>query len=190
MGQDRTCIDALRIADGALQQILDRLNRTGDDPVVSARRGKPRAAERHLFPDLTTLIMTLMDGDTPTDSFMVVPRNLSTSGMAVLHGSFVCPGKNCQIKLRNRAGKLATLNGMVVRCVLVSGRVHDLGIHFAKPISVGDFIVLKEQPSDALSDDSREKLAGLAEELATLARTGGERAALRDLLEEVSRLAA
>lgn len=72
--------------------------------------------------------------------YRVTPRDLSERGMGFLHGNFLYPGSNCKIELRGKDGKPQRISARIARCEHVTGRVHDVGIEFEKPIEIGEFV--------------------------------------------------
>ncbi len=70
----------------------------------------------------------------------VACRNLSRTGMSVLHGAYVHPGTACTVLVPHPGPGAAPLEGRVVRCTHRSGLIHEVGIRFDRPIDVRRFI--------------------------------------------------
>lgn len=70
----------------------------------------------------------------------VACRNLSRSGMSVLHSSFVYPGTACVICLPHPTRGEAAVRAKVARCVHRAGVVHEVGLTFESPVDVRDYI--------------------------------------------------
>lgn len=71
----------------------------------------------------------------------VACRNLSRTGMSVLHGAYIHPGTPCTV-LVPHPGALgaAPVEGRVMRCTHRSGMIHEVGVRFDAPIDVRRFI--------------------------------------------------
>ncbi|MFN7396887.1 MAG: response regulator [bacterium] len=67
-------------------------------------------------------------------------RNLSPDGLGILHSSYVHPGTLCTIYLTSPSGEEKTIEGSVMRCQHVRGRVHEIGVKFKAPVNVRDFV--------------------------------------------------
>lgn len=80
----------------------------------------------------------------------VACRNLSRGGMSILHGSYIHPGAEATILLKNTQGQTIPVPGTIVRCRHVRGMVHELGVQFTIPISPSDF-VRRDPFSDSFS---------------------------------------
>lgn len=73
-------------------------------------------------------------------NYLVRPRNLSTSGMGFLHGAFCYSGTPCHLTLHDAQQKRRRLKGRVVRCQLIEGLIHEVGVQFDEPIEIEQFV--------------------------------------------------
>lgn len=91
----------------------------------------------------------------------VATRNLSNSGMAVLHSSFVHPGSSCSVELEHQSMGKVDVEGEVMRCQHIGGVVHEIGIRFVHAIDTREYMSL-DLLSEAfcLERVSPEKLQG------------------------------
>jgi CheY-like chemotaxis protein len=71
----------------------------------------------------------------------VACRNISRSGISVLHSSFLYPGTACAVTLPRCDGRTMQVTGMVVRCAHRRGIVHEIGISFDRPIDTKELLV-------------------------------------------------
>lgn len=69
-------------------------------------------------------------------------RNLSCGGMSVLHSAYVHVGTPCTVFLPRANKTTARIEGKISRCRHAKGSIHELGIQFASPITIGEFIQL------------------------------------------------
>ncbi len=69
-------------------------------------------------------------------------RNLSCGGMSLLHSAYVHVGTTCTVMLPRPDGTVARVAGRIVRCRHVKGTVHEVGVAFNTPITIGEFIRL------------------------------------------------
>jgi len=91
----------------------------------------------------------------------VATRNLSNSGIGVLHSSFVHTGTMCVVGLEHQAMGQVEIIGKVMRCQHVGGTVHEIGIRFEQAIDTREYISL-DLLSEAFSLErvAPEKLQG------------------------------
>ncbi len=69
-------------------------------------------------------------------------RNLSTTGMGILHSSYIHSGTRCNVHLPDLEGNVHPTCGKVMRCVHYKGVIHEVGIGFDKPLNIRDFVQL------------------------------------------------
>jgi len=69
-------------------------------------------------------------------------RNLSSTGIAMLHNAYVYPGTGCTLHLQHLNGVSVPVAGKVVRCRHVRGLAHELGVQFTAPLNIRDYVAL------------------------------------------------
>ncbi|GJM18691.1 MAG: hypothetical protein DHS20C14_09040 [Phycisphaeraceae bacterium] len=67
-------------------------------------------------------------------------RNLSRTGIGLLHSAFVHPGSRMSVKLPRPDGSVATIHGVVARCEHRHGVIHEVGIRFDEEIALPEYI--------------------------------------------------
>ena len=72
--------------------------------------------------------------------FRVRLRNISPMGLGFLQRTFIHPQSRCTVVLPTLAGNKAPVNGKVVRCGLLSAKLHEVGVEFDSRLSPADFI--------------------------------------------------
>lgn len=72
-------------------------------------------------------------------------RNLSGTGIGLVHSAYVHIGTRCTVYLPTLAGQLMPIPARVVRCRHVKGLVHEVGIQFDRSINVRQFVELDPQ---------------------------------------------
>ncbi len=72
--------------------------------------------------------------------YIALSRNVSASGIALLHGGFAYQGAACGLTLTSIHGQTHELTGTVMHCRLIRGRVHELGVKFSDIIEVESFV--------------------------------------------------
>lgn len=132
---DATCINSLRLSAGELDTIIAALER---EQPGSSPKSKRRA--RRWSAQAKKIILTTMDAGGSPKHFSVLARNLSSGGLAVLHGGFIHKGSKCYITLRGIDGKPRTLGATIVRCNHLQKHLHDLGVKFDAPVNPRDFL--------------------------------------------------
>lgn len=128
-------IDALKMSDQDHQQLLSELDRGATTVGRDKRRSK-----RIPYRGVRGLVLQVTHPGGTTVRFLVKPRNISKSGLSVLHGGFIHPGTPCATPLRNLRGQSTVIRGEVVSCRHIRGRVHEIGIRFDQMIPVQQFV--------------------------------------------------
>jgi CheY-like chemotaxis protein len=128
-------VDSLRMSPAEQKEILSRLSQH-EHSIAKNRRKK----ERLHYTNPAGLIVQMRHPGGSASNFLVRARNLSTTGIGFLHGSFVYTGTPCMLALRAANGKVVGVEGLVARCQHVKGHVHDIGVSFSEPIDLAQFI--------------------------------------------------
>ena len=152
MSSDRFT-DCVRLGDTERQRLFDALEHATADPDTHSKRIFERTAfYGHEIP------LICFDGDhRESGRFIVLSRNLSASGISLLHGGFVYANSRCEVILKTLDSEFLRAKGTVMHCRLVKGRVHEIGVRFDKLIDPESFI--EELFSEPLR--SPKNLAGL-----------------------------
>ena len=127
--------DASRLSPDEQAAILAEL----DAGVRSSAAGDRRAHRRLRYRGRPVTIVLRQPGGS-VDSFAVKPHNLGPGGLSFLHGTFVHTRSVCEITLRTVDQRDVAVPGRVVRCRLIRGRVHEVGVAFYRPIDVRRFV--------------------------------------------------
>lgn len=69
-------------------------------------------------------------------------RNLSRTGLGLLHSSYIHVGTTVVLTLIHHDGSEVRVRGKVMRCRHVTRHVHDVGVRFNEPINIRDFMSL------------------------------------------------
>lgn len=184
--------DTLRLTPQQVRSIFEALDRRD----AMAGEGQDRRAHaRRAFSALHPVPFEVAEAGGSTAKHLVIPRELSASGMSVLHGMFVHPGTRCSVMLPSSNGGQARMEGTVKRCRLVAGRVHEIGIKFeiqrtgdAGAASAGS---ANSAPLGALVNtedkEARELISLLAAMLSEQAKRNEPGANLQSLVRELSK---
>lgn len=73
-------------------------------------------------------------------------RNISGGGMSILHSAYVHPGTRCVAQLPCRFQVVKEVQGVVIRCLHRTGKVHEVAVKFDEPLDVRE--VLEIDPAD------------------------------------------
>ena len=148
-------LDNLRLGDSDLESLLDVMDQNAMGAPGQERRPDARYRYRQ-----TVRVRARVDhpGGT-TQIFRVKVRNLSRTGMGFLHGSFLHQGTRVCVYLVELSGKEQPAEGQVVRVRHVRGQVHEIGVRFAHPINLAQFVRFSEEDSQA-SDKVSWKFTG------------------------------
>jgi len=123
-------------------EILRAIEARAKDAVGQERRKSPRVPYR-ATPRVAVIIESEEIGKR---TFALIPRNISRTGMSLLHGKFVYDGTPCVAGLKALDGQLVPVRGKVMWCRLIAGRIHEIGIQFEEPIDLDDFVPAGEEP--------------------------------------------
>ncbi len=129
--------DLLRITPEEATEILGRLGEETKESVGQDRRASPRYSYQHV----PRLVVCVQDDEHGLENyFVMVPRNISRTGIGLLHGQFVYPQTKSIVHLKTLDGRLVGIKGQIVHCRMVEGRIHELGVEFATPIDLAGIL--------------------------------------------------
>ncbi|MBL8762678.1 MAG: response regulator [Phycisphaerae bacterium] len=130
-------MNTIRASGQDLERLYDTLDGPGGGPNATFNRGFLRWPFRH-----ETIRVQLVHPGGSVVNLLMACRNLSGGGCSVLHGSFVHVGTPCVVTLPDLTGKDVAITSSVVRCRHFRGKVHEVGIRFAKALNIRTFIDL------------------------------------------------
>ena len=150
-------IDSLHLSERDHLELLKRMREE-----EAAHRATDRRVERRVEYRINGgLILQVRHPGGSVANYLIHTRNISRHGMGFLHGSFMYSGTPCVVTLRRADNSITTVQGEVRRCRLVTGKIHEVGIHFQTPIDVGDFITtLLDEPEPEKPSVEMPKLCG------------------------------
>lgn len=128
--------DLLRLSPADRKTLIEVLNNRPNDD--EARKHRRSDRYRYFVPE--GLAIELRQNEASLGTFLVSPRNLSTGGLAFLHGAFIYSGTKCIVQLKARDGKTHEACGEVVRCRSIHGRIHEVGMRFHVAIEIDKFV--------------------------------------------------
>ena len=126
----------IRLPESKIDELLDRL-----DAAETAAEVLPyqRKFERYRYRQKRCVVKMQQPGAAGMTTHQVISRNLSANGMCFLHGGYVHVGTSCVVELISTHGTWLEMKCEVVRCTLVEGTIHEVGVRFAAPVEPGDF---------------------------------------------------
>lgn len=142
-------LNSLGFSRAELDRFLDELETLAPQPRLTpagksagggaGKSGGGAAARRFMRRSLRLACVPLRvhreGGDAP--AFPVACRNISCSGISVLHSAYIHPGTRCTAFLPHASGTGAVAaRGEVVRCRHVRGMAHEVGICFDEPLDL------------------------------------------------------
>jgi CheY-like chemotaxis protein len=132
------CVDSLRISPREENDIIAELAQGSAMPTAQTSKER-RLNNRVPYLNEAGLFVQMRHPGGSVVNYLVRTRNLSPTGIAFLHGSFVYNGTACVLALHDRNGKMVGIEGKVVRCKLVRGHVHDVGVRFNRTLDLQQF---------------------------------------------------
>ena len=144
----------VRLSDAERLQLLDELDQSQE---IASDKLQPesnrRANTRYPYRKGDIPIIVEQPGGVIT-RLSVSPRNLSSGGIAFLHGGFLYVGSKCSLQLSAPATDPIVVSGEIVNCRHVDGILHEVSVKFEKPIDPGLFTQLNKAKSDGISDQN------------------------------------
>lgn len=125
-------VNTIGLADTALAQLLEMLDRAGGD----ARRVQ-RDFVRWPFRK-TRVRVRFAQGATP--ELALACRNISRGGIALLHNRYMHQGTPVTVMLPLPGGGERPTPGRIARCTHRSGVIHEVGIEFTSAVNVRELI--------------------------------------------------
>lgn len=147
-------LDLVRLGPAQRQRLLATLDQRAAGAVKRHRRKSTRHPTRG---EMTPMVVIQPGGG--VGAFLVMMRNLSAGGLAVVHGGYLHPGTECRVLLARVEGPKVVLAGTVRRCRHVQGSLHEVGLEFDSAIVPEDFV-----PADMLSANVEELVSSPDEE--------------------------
>lgn len=144
-------LDTLRMTDKQWQAMLDEI-----DAQTRSFEGRDRRREsRRRYKKSLKLIIRVEHPGGSAVTFRIRSRDISSCGIGFLHGSFIYPQTPCTIVLPTANGELMAIRGKAVRCRLLKGKLHEVGIEFHEPIDLEVFLgPLPKEEKDAGETDT------------------------------------
>lgn len=137
--QINDCVDLLRMGEAEIKIVLSELDAMGGEG-----KGKAgRRAQRRRYQKNKILVQLQGINSLSKITYRMVPSDLSSTGISLLHGAFVYPGTPCLVTLNAIDGEMVSIPGQIVRCRLITGRAHEIGAKFSDPIELNNFVASK-----------------------------------------------
>ena len=144
----------VRLSNAERQQILNKLDKSQE---IESHKVQPennrRADPRYPYRKGDVPIVVEQPSGAIT-RLSVSPRNLSSGGIAFLHGGFLYVGSKCSLQLSAPATDPIVVSGEIVNCRHVDGILHEVSVKFDMPIEPGLFTQLTKAKSDGTSDQN------------------------------------
>lgn len=123
-------IDVLRLTTQQLEMLQEMLNQAeGERPSESKRK-----IDRYPASCFGPALLELKHPSGGEARFIIYPLDISTGGIAILHGSFIHPKSKVRIRLALPGGDKLPIEGLVSHCHYLRGKAHVVGVGFTRPI--------------------------------------------------------
>lgn len=140
--RDRKIVETIRLSDTEKNRVVSDLDKSTSQAPVASDKRELRIGYRP-GNDVQVVIHHLYGQPV---RYKVVPRNLSTGGIAFLHGQFVHPNSICVVFLPTLGqSSLTEVPGKIVRCRYISGMLHEIAVQFTQPIDLSRHAPLTTQ---------------------------------------------
>jgi len=156
-------IDTLRLSRRDRERILEAMNRPDrlrNLPDVERRRLRVRF-------DVGRVFLAIERSDGGCTKYSVTPRNLSSQGMAFIHGQYIHEDSRCEVVMPTLEGEWFRTLGTVTHCRHITGCVHEASVVFNEVIELDRFVPLtgvqldRPAPTDEPTD-AQQLFAGIA----------------------------
>lgn len=128
-------LNSLGVNTEALEKLVGMMGSRGDDSIGKLRR----TYVRWPFACPTVDLRVEQPGGAVT-VVTVVGRDLSATGIGLLHSHFIYPGSVCSVTLTDKMSVQTSISGKIMRCQHFSGVVHEVGVQFDQDIDPRQFI--------------------------------------------------
>jgi len=144
----------VRLSESERLQLLDQLDQSQE---IASDKLQPESNRR------TNTRYSYRKGDIPIvveqpggviTRLSVSPRNLSSGGIAFLHGGFLYVGSKCSLQLSAPSADTMVVSGEIVNCRHVDGILHEVSVKFDMPIEPGLFTQLNNAKRHSTSDQN------------------------------------
>ncbi len=149
----RQVVDTLRLSDRNSRSLISSL----DDRSASFAGSNRRRDARLPYRSGGLLPIELIHPGGSTATYVVRPRNLSTTGLGFLHGNYVHPGTRVRVPLIDHTKSATWLRGEVARCIHVQDKVHEVGVRFEHPIELENYVEVEVRESSLGDDEAGSK---------------------------------
>ncbi|RMD60778.1 MAG: response regulator [Planctomycetota bacterium] len=130
-------IRSVNLPESRVEEILDHLDKVEPQggKSVDARRRTERKPFRHFDVQLSVL-----HPGGGVARFLIPTRDISSTGISILHGGYLHAGTDCKLELPTLWGGTTTVEGAVVRCDHLVGLIHLIAVMFYKPEDISEFV--------------------------------------------------
>lgn len=127
--------NSLRLDEAALSALLNRLD--------NARSGSSAMRRRHTrWPFRRTRVDVRVDHPGGSSvALRMASRNISLSGISLLHNGFLHTGSGCEVAVPMPDGSVRAMRGTIVRCSKLGGMIHEVGIAFDGPVPLREILL-------------------------------------------------
>lgn len=132
-------VDLLRMGEAELRTILRKLDEMGGEGKGKAHRRSPRQSYQQNRISVQLHGINTLSAIT----YRMMPSDLSSTGICLVHGAFVYPGTPCVVTLNAIDRERVNIPGRIVRCRLITGRAHEIGVKFSDTIELNNFVASK-----------------------------------------------
>lgn len=144
----------VRLSDAERQQLLNQLDHSQEIASDKLQTESNRRANiRYPYRKGDIPIVVEQPGGVIT-RLSVSPRNLSSGGIAFLHGGFLYVGSKCSLQLTALSTEPIVVSGEIVNCRHVDGILHEVSVKFDMPIDPGLFTRLNTVKAESKSDQT------------------------------------
>lgn len=141
MTKNTDLIHRLRLSRARLDALVEAVDRTERAEDHDQDRDYPRR------PVHRPAVLAQMAPGEVASKHEVYLRNVSRSGVSMLHSAFVQNRLECTLILLTSDRRPVTVTGHVVRCVHVSGPMHEVGFRFENGLTEEQTISIVEVPT-------------------------------------------
>ncbi len=130
----KNLLKTVRLSEADVQALLDQLD-AREDGTANAHRHR----SRFKFRLRGCVVQIQQPGDAEPKAYLAPTRDLSSNGLAFLHGGYVHVGTKVFLQLMAHRGAWTDVRGSVVHAEYVGSGIYQIGVRFENEITPADF---------------------------------------------------
>ena len=146
--------NTVRISDLERRRLLDELDKVQAVASEDVGPDDSRRQDRRFTYRPGNISIAVEQPGGGSTRLSVSPRNISSGGLAFLHGGFLYTGARCTLWLGRQLEETVEIAGEIVNCRHIQGLLHEVSVKFDHPIDPSLFAQIDESQERAPSEQA------------------------------------